>query len=238
MSETPPIIEAQAQRRFPHRLVWPGLLILIVFNVWLVWLTTRRPNVEKARTVPVITRPISLATIYNGRVTESTTVRDKNDNPNTLEEFPLGEHEFAGVRFSVNGIVQLNGRYPDRADGIAIERPCRRLHLLAGVAGKSPNGATVAKVILNYASGQRTELPIKYGEHISDWWWRPNEPMPELPLRVAWTGGNQLTRREEAALNLYLVTFDNPRPTETIRTIDLVSENGPSWPFFLGVTAE
>jgi hypothetical protein len=236
MNDLPPVIEEVRRRKFPHRIIWPGLLALILFNAWLIWFTTRRPNPTLTTSTPAYVVPLTAA--YNGQVTESTTVRDKNDNPNTLAEFPLGENEFAGVRFHVDGILQLNGRYPDRVEGIDLGRPCRRLHLLAGTAGKSPDGTIIATLALNYASGQRIELPIKYGEHVRDWWQRPRDPAPQPPLRVAWTGENVLTRREEADLNVYLATFENPRPAAIIQSIDLLSANTASWPFFLGLSTE
>ena len=170
--------------------------------------------------------------------TESTNVRNDSQNPDNLEEFPLGENEFAGIRFLVNGVVFLNGRHPDRVDGLPLNKRCRRLHLLHGTTAKMPDGTTIARLVLHYADGPQAELPITYGQHVRDWWQRSSDPLPEPPLTVAWSGQNRLTRREGAALNIYLSSFENPRPKDSIQKVDFVSANTKCSPFFLGLSTE
>jgi hypothetical protein len=101
-----------------------------------------------------------------------------------------------------------------------------------------PDGTTIAQLVIHYASGQQFSIAIKYGEHVRDWWQRPADLPPEPPLRVAWTGQNRLTRKEGAFLNVYLSTFENPRPRDEIQTVDLVSANTRCGPFFLGMSVE
>ena len=231
MIEPPATNEAPARRRFPHWVVWPSIVVLlVVLNSVLYWFLSRgaSPKVQ----------PLDLASSYNGLTTESTNVRNDSQNPDNLEEFPLGENEFAGIRFSVNGVVLLNGRHPDRVDGLLLNKRCRRIHVLHGTTGKMPDGTTIAQLVLHYASGQQAELSINYGEHVRDWWQRPRDPPPEPPLTVAWTGQNRLTRRESAALNIYLSSFENPRPKDPIQKIDFVSANTRCTPFFLGLSTE
>jgi hypothetical protein len=230
MTKEPPIIESYTRREFPHRIVWPltivPVLILFALLMWII------PNTLRKRGL------VNLSPAYNGRTTESTSVLDNNASLNTLEEFPLGENKFAGVSFSVNGIIQLNGRYPDHLEGVSLNRRCRRLHLLHGTVSKVSDGTTTAKVVLHYADGGQAEIAIKYGEHVRDWWQRPTDPPPQPPVLLAWHGQNRLTRKEGAALNVYLSTFENPRPKDKIRTVDFVSANTHSWPFFLGLTTD
>jgi hypothetical protein len=162
-------------------LMWAAIgILLILLNVALV-----RFLVQRAFPKP---RPVNLASNYNGKITESTTVKDTNQNPNKLEEFPLGENEFAGIRFRVNGILQLNGRYPNRVTGVPIGTKCRRLHLLHGTAGKAENGIPIAKLLLHYGNGQSGEIPIRYGDHVRDWWQRPTDPPYASNAKIAWKG--------------------------------------------------
>jgi hypothetical protein len=231
MTEATPTIETPTRRKFPHWIVWPSIaVLLVVLNALLFWILTRGSS-QKGR-------PLDLAPSYNGLTTECTNVRNDSGNPDNLEEFPLGENEFAGIRFAVNGIVLLNGRLPDRVDGLPLNKRCRRLHLLHGTTSKMPDGTTIARLVLHYASGQQAELPINYGEHVRDWWQRSGDPLPEPPLTVAWSGQNRVTRREGAALNVYLSSFENPRPKDPIQTVDFVSANTRCSPFVLGLSTE
>jgi hypothetical protein len=231
MVEVPPIIEQSDERKFPHRIVWPSVvLILLVLPVSFLWFL--------ARDLSSAVKPADLAPAYNGSTTDSTNARNDSGNPDNLEEFPLGENEFAGIRFSVNGVILLNGRHPDRVDGIPLNKRCRKLYLLHGTTGKMPEGTTIAQLVLHYAGGDEIQIEIKYGEHVRDWWQRARDPQPEPPLIVAWNGQNRLTRKEGASLNVYLSTFPNPRPKDQIQTIDFVSANTRCNPFFLGLSTE
>src|SRR5258706_1847347 len=204
------------------------MLVTLASLVGLGWWYFRRD-----RTIPV-----DLIRICNGKVTESTSFVGGNDNPNTLEEFPVGTNTFAGVRFAVNGVIQLNGRYPDIASGIRIERKCRQLHLLHGAAGKQPDGTTIARIVAHYANGVTEEFPLLYGRHVRDWWYRPGNKLPDPESIVAWRGQNKLTRKEGAQLMVYRSSFKNPRPSTRITAVDFVSLNTGCWPFFLGFTLE
>src|SRR5437899_448729 len=54
-----------------------------------------------------------------------------------LAELPRGLQEFDGVRFDIQGVIQLSGRvwqsrrlrFPEKVQGIPIERVCRYLYL-------------------------------------------------------------------------------------------------------------
>src|SRR5262245_44020661 len=111
MIEAPPIIEKPRLRRFPHRIVWPAVVILLgLLSACLVLIFTRSSSPTG--------RPVNLTAGYNGSTTDSTNVRNESRNPDNLEEFPLGENLFAGIRFSVSGIILLGGRHPDRVKGV------------------------------------------------------------------------------------------------------------------------
>src|SRR5262245_51622774 len=120
MIEAPPIIEQAARRKFPHRIVWPGVAILLgALSAFIVLFLTRSSSAAA--------KPVDLSAGYNGSTTDSTNVRNHSRNPDNLEEFPLGENEFGGIRFSVSGVVLLGGRYPDRVERIPLNQRCRRL---------------------------------------------------------------------------------------------------------------
>jgi len=229
MLEAEPATEKPGRKwpHWKHWVLWPSSVVPLLFVVWFF-----------SRHSAVKGKAVELASVYNAWTTDSTNVRNDRENPDNLEEFPLGENEFAGIRFVVNGIILLNGRNPDEAQGFALNKRCRRLHLLHGTTGKMPDGTMIARCVLHYASGQQEEIAIKYGEHVRDWWQRPGDPQPEAPLTVAWNGQNRLTRREGASLNVYLSTFENPRPKDEIQKIDFISANTKCSPFFLGLNTE
>lgn len=195
--------------------------------VW--WLGTRGRSSGRAKE-----HPVDFTLLSNVKTTTPISAGDHD----SLEEFPLGDNVFAGIHFSVNGVIQLNGRHPDRVEGLVVGRRCRQIHLLHGTVAKMPDGTTIARMILHYRSGIQAEIPIHYGDHVVDWWVRERDPPPGPHLRIAWTGQNRLTRKEAASLHVFVNTFQNPRPGEELRSVDFVGEKTKCLPFFLGLTVE
>jgi RNA polymerase sigma factor (sigma-70 family) len=193
-------------------------------------------------------RTIDLTAYYNARTTNSTlspvTQRDRNN----LAEFPTGTNRFAGVPFTVGGVIQLahientrwQVKYPDRVSGIPIGMQCRRLHLLHG-AGFTPDSlrGVVAYLALRFQDGQMTKIPIIYGRNIQDWWYGKESPDPLDPgTAIAWRGSNPEAASKGQKLRIYRSTFPNPRPGEPVQSIDYVSTLTTCAPFLLGLTVE
>ncbi len=127
--------------------------------------------------------------------------------------------------------------WPAAVRGIPIGSRTSRIHFLISTGWREPEGTKIGAFVLNFADGQRAELPLLYGEDLRDWW--PNGD-PSLPsrARVAWTGESPSTRRNGGYYRLYLVTRSNPRPDAEIKSIDFVSNMTKCAPFVIAITVE
>lgn len=183
---------------------------------------------------------IDLSSFYNVPLTESWHEWGSSD----LSELPQGIQTFANAQFDVRGLIQVGARYqegevyPDRVRAIPVSRPCRRLHFLhaAIYADGTPYGIRIGAYVIHYASGRQTEIPIVVGQSLADWFTQPNEK--NQTFTIAWTGLNSESRRQGRTIRLFKSTWDNPLPTETVKTIDFVSFRAGPAPFLVAITAE
>ncbi len=175
------------------------------------------------------------------------------DIPNDLREVPTGIREFAGVRFDVRGMIQLLGQviksdgipYPERVNGIKINRRFDRLHILHATQWSASEGETIGRYVLHYADGSIERFNIVYGETLADWWVDPNR-LPELENGVpAWSGSNPFLETQAVrqsfgvrTVNLFKSTWKNPKPNVEVESIDFVSEVTNAAPFLVAVTVE
>jgi hypothetical protein len=160
---------------------------------------------------------------------------------NYLEGLPRGLHALPGtgaIRFDLRGVVKLSNNElywldPPSAEGIPLQQKCRRLHFLQSAHGQEPDGAVVGAYVIQYADGQREEVPIRYGRHVRDWVLSVDPG--ELPdAKVAWTG----THPTKGAIRIFEQTWENPRPEVQIATLDFVSKLTKCAPFLIAITAE
>jgi hypothetical protein len=182
---------------------------------------------------------IDLAPFYNAGLTNAVMMGVRN-HPNNLGEFPEGEIEAAGVRFSVGGAIHVGNIYPPRVEGIKVGARCQRLHLLHGTGGAPPEGTPVALLTLHYADGSAEELPIIYGQHVRDWWaWKKNEPAElDAGSAIAWEGSNEYARSKNCKIRVYRSTLANPKPDLVIETADYVRAARGCNPFLLGLSVD
>ncbi len=179
-------------------------------------------------------------------------------NRNNLSELPRGIHVFAGIPFDVEGRLQLMGRklfdtttaFPARVRNIEIGKKCRRIHLLHGASGITPElgGNNIARLVLHYADGSQARISIAAGAQVLDWWgpvYQTGADQADCQLtapgsELAWTGANPCIKQQqpELSLRLYQSTFDNPRPDLEITSIDCVSAVTTAAPFLVGLTLE
>ena len=102
---------------------------------------------------------VDLSKHYNGLLTISWnllggTYEDGND----LAGLPQGVTPLANTPFDVRGIVQVDQgseRFPERAEGIEVNRGLRRLHVLHATVGSAGEGEHVGSLVLNYAEVER-----------------------------------------------------------------------------------
>src|SRR5262249_8939393 len=169
---------------------------------------------------------IDLSSYYNLGLHES--LNQKPDGKN-LSALPDGLHEFGGVLFDVRGLIQLMGQrlkeegqsFPESVNGIRVGRKCKRLHLLhaALYCQSEIEGVQIGSYFLNYADGQRIELPIVAGEDIADWFmFGPSTHVDRLT--PVWTASNPTDARGVFAL--YKTTKKSPRPDAFVLSVDFV----------------
>ncbi len=170
-----------------------------------------------------------------------------SDPGNDLSELPRGVQMFAGTRFDVRGLVQVQGelsqaqadkwRYPSRIKGIGVHRKLTRLQFLHAVMGRQyPTGTPVGHYLVHFANGRREEIPILYNRNATDWWEHAELPQ-ELPeAAVAWRGANAASRRDGKSIRLFKLTWNNPSPDVEVVRVDFAAEQGD--PFLVALTAE
>jgi RNA polymerase sigma factor (sigma-70 family) len=183
-----------------------------------------------------------------------TSAGNKDDN---LAELPVGVHNFGGVPFDVEGLIQLNGtnmlaahkNYPAEVNGITINRKCATIYLLHGADWIYLHdfGKTVARLVLHYEDGSERQIDIVAGKDVFDSWGPlfttgvdPRYFQMAPGTERAWTGSNPAIRKTwpDESLILYRSAFENPQPGATVSTLDYVSTMTGTAPFLVGLTVE
>src|SRR5206468_2370630 len=95
-------------------------------------------------------------------------------------------------------------------------------------------------LVLHYSDGAETEIKIRFTEHVLGWWGRISHPdkTTDRHTSLAWTGSNPVASGRGFRLCIYKTTFENPRPTVPIESIDYVSAMGNAAPFMIALTLE
>jgi beta-lactamase regulating signal transducer with metallopeptidase domain len=186
---------------------------------------------------------LDLSGFTNASLAQSWLPGTADDDLSALE---TGRHVFGGVPFEVSGIVQLSAassdtaisRFPGALKGIKVGREFSRLHLLHACAGKEKDGVVIAKVIVHYEDGAKSEMPIVYGSQLRDWQFWEFEPVSGRDTAMAWTGENLYVRAQNGSLGLYRTSWTNARPAAKVVSIDYVSAQTRSAPFLVALTVE
>ncbi len=123
-----------------------------------------------------------------------------------------------------------------RVEGIEANQNCERLHFLhAAVSTSATNGTILATYEVCFADGQKQDVPITMGVDIADWWKQRGEHGMED--RVAWEGTNRPSAARGYSIRLFKTTWENPRPTAAIKTINFAA-NSNARPVLVAITAE
>jgi WD40 repeat protein/serine/threonine protein kinase len=183
---------------------------------------------------------VNLSAFYNASFKDNWH-GDRVDND--LSELPTGIQDLNGTSFDVRGLVQFGNwkdgvnRFPEEVVGIPLEGKVLRINFLHGaIWGTGPAGTVIGKYVIHYADGSAQERPIVLGTDVLDWFEKP--PTGSGELRVAWTGQNAASREQGKTIQLYMTTWENPRPKADIASIDLVSGKQAGAPFLVAITVE
>ncbi len=206
-----------------------GIVVLISLGACAL---TRKPEADGSPGIQPV--DLSAHTDYPQAAIASTVLQKHRDDPGMWSQIPKGEQKILGVPFDITGLIRLACMSPQReewyfrprADGISIDRPFGRLYLLHATYYYANPGTVIARARINYADGTFAELPIKYGNHTLNYW-RQRYEIRSQPVdsesRIAWTGNSPMLAEYGNSLRLCISSFNNPRPKEMVRSIDLTS---------------
>jgi len=160
---------------------------------------------------------------------------------------PWGRQTFAGVPFEMSGTLEVTGMgatqsgqvFAGRYSGIPVGRKAGWIHLLHGTGYADQNGTPIARITLNYESGEKRSFNIRYGVHVRNWWVERSEKVADLSdpnSKVAWTGTSRQTDPSGVTLRLCQTSFQNPLPDDSIKSIDFSSLFSRATPVIVAMT--
>ncbi len=100
------------------------------------------------------------------------------------------------------------------------------------------DGTPLAKIVFHYANGSAETVRLGYGVHARGWLVPRLEKRTELfdpNSREAWADTDE---RRGSGLRLFQSAIENPKPSEVIASIDIISLFSHATPFFAAITVE
>ena len=217
-----------------------------------------RPIPERAapRSAECNSNQVNLAPYCNAIPTDSWFNGPDPDDPSQVQDsidgFPVwarsGLQEHHGLKFDVRAVLQIEGKlsqehlgprwihsYPNAIKGISITAVARKIHLLAGTIGVAETNEVVGIVQLNFGVGDSVDLPLRYGEYLSDA--KDDSFRAERLFPVGSLSAEKLGP-DEVRYSLHHLQFENPRPGQRIVSFNFISGMKSSHPYILGMTLE
>ncbi|HEX4794536.1 MAG TPA: hypothetical protein VH370_12120 [Humisphaera sp.] len=168
----------------------------------------------------------------------------------TLSSLPKGVQRLGNTDYDLRGIVQVSGQqfvtsnkeFPEVVKGIRVRLKCEKLSFLQATHWSEDKGVQIGTYVIHYISGDKVEIPIRYGIDLRDWIFRQNPATPAKPgaqpsMPIAlWTGKDK--DKPTVDYLLFEKKWTNPRPDLEIVSIDLVSAMTNAAPFLVAVTAQ
>jgi serine/threonine protein kinase len=189
--------------------------------------------------------PLDLSRFYNAALTDNWF---QDFDGNDLSGLQGGWRRLGPAYFDVGGLIQLSGAYteqrrlefPDRVEGIRVDRKCGRLYFLHGTGWTVSEYTQVACYVVHYLDGRKEEIPVRYGGEVRNWWLGMRDTLPVDNGSVAWIGTNRVAGGSDKnfKLSLYALVWNNAFADVPITTVDFVSTRSASCPFLLAITAE
>lgn len=184
------------------------------------------------------TSTIDLRNIANANFTDTATPTDwlGQGNKESLANVPWEVMKLDGVpcdfiRFDANdskACIVLNStssplKRPNIVKSIPINADVRSLFFFHGVGNPVPNTKAFSYVV-HFQNGKHIEIPVICGENIDNW------KLEDATLRPVW--------KNRANRGFFMDCWRNPYPMDTVTSLDIVSANGKSIPFVVGITVE
>jgi hypothetical protein len=164
---------------------------------------------------------------------------------NNMAGLPQGEQSLEGVKFKIGECsIQLTSTEeavkdkPEKVEGIKVNSACTKLHILHATGWRTENDTLIGEYTVTWEDGTSVTIPIVYGKDVVDWWHYPDSEDPSRS-KVAWKGENDGAKTLNATIQLFLTTWENPKPEKKIKTIDYSStKKSQAAPFCVAITAE
>jgi hypothetical protein len=165
---------------------------------------------------------------------------------NSLHGEEWGRQVYRGVPFEIirsdmnggKGVIVLSsssmkGDTPSGVSGIPLEEShashVRRLFFLHAT-GWTEEGTEAMRYVLHRTDGSSTEIPIRCGKEIGDWWISEKQSDLSETTRIAWK--NMENR------GFWVTEWVNPEPEKPISSIEVRSSGNKPVPLVIAITAE
>ena len=163
-----------------------------------------------------------------------------------FQALPKGAQSFQGVPFRVGRPVVVTGVdaarvgdfFAPAVTGLPVGRAVRHIHLLHATTFVEKDGTPLAKMVFHYADGSEASVRLGYGVHARAW------TVPRLEKRSALYDANsqpawtEADERRDSGLRLFQTALENPKPSEVVTRIDVVSLFSHATPFIAAITLE
>jgi len=220
--------------------------------------SSRKEMAKVARQIPtraagLTPEALDLAPYYNATLTEEWQTKV---GPANLASLPAGGREFAGITFDVRGVIRIcsqpkedaGRKFPVEVSQIRLDRMAHRLHFLHGFGWEAPALAHVATYVIHYADGQTASVPVVFGRDVLASWsaTAPEEAETKFVAAggiIAWKNSVEPAKPNPAGAKnvcrLFLTTWQNPRPSVKIESLELQSNRKIfATPFLLALTMD
>jgi len=200
------------------------------------------PEIIPTRSLEARPEQLDLTAFYNQRLEDSETF-----NMEGMVDLKPGLRVLGGTPFDIRGIIQLGGAasvffsrsFPAKTPPIPVHRRVQRLHMLQFCCWDTTRGTLAGRFVLRYADGSTSELPIRYGIDLSNWWLNLGVGGSEAPLaEVAWRGANRWAHAVGRDVGVFKRTYENPRPEMEIENLEFQSTLSPCAPALMAITVE
>jgi WD40 repeat protein/serine/threonine protein kinase/tetratricopeptide (TPR) repeat protein len=143
-----------------------------------------------------------------------------------LAMLPRGVQVLSGVPFDIRGVIQVGCTRSrvkiDQATGIPVNQECRALHFLHAAEDLLNDDAPVGKryghYTVQYVDGESEIIPIEKNRSIGLLFAQEKKGGDSV---IAWTGLNEATIEAGGSIELFKLSWPNPRPQVRIQSIGL-----------------
>ncbi len=152
--------------------------------------------------------------------------------PHAILDLFSGRQIIDGLPFQIDGRIRLYGQYrsdapkhplPNSIKGIRISRKFDDLHLIHHAMWPDVEGQPIAYIRLNYIDGDEFLYAIRYGVHVSDWYFLPSyekETVSDPNTNICW---RRPPVQYKAPVRLFKTRLANPFPEKVVETMDVIS---------------